>query len=109
MASARSTDVVGRFGGDEFLIVCPRVAGVAQALAIGERVAAALSASIELGAAQIAQKASIGVAWVKIPADAEALVAAADAAMYDSKREARGRPVVVHAVPRPSPRLPQPA
>lgn len=109
MASARSTDIVGRFGGDEFLIVCPRVAGVAQARAIGERVAAALIGAIEIGAARLEQKASIGVAWTSTLTDAEALVAAADAAMYDSKREARGRPVVSHRVPRPSCRLPQPA
>jgi diguanylate cyclase (GGDEF)-like protein len=41
-ANARGGDLVGRLGGDEFLVVCENVATEEQAAAIGERIAAAL-------------------------------------------------------------------
>jgi diguanylate cyclase (GGDEF)-like protein/PAS domain S-box-containing protein len=97
VVSARGSDLVGRFGGDEFLVVCPGVADVEQARAIAERIAGSLDARIEIGPVRIDPRASIGVAWTDGRLGPEALVAAADAAMYASKREALGRPVL-HSV-----------
>jgi diguanylate cyclase (GGDEF)-like protein/PAS domain S-box-containing protein len=95
IACARGSDVVGRLGGDEFLVVCPNVAGEPVARSIAERLAAALGEATEIRGVRIESRASIGVAWVDGGTDSEALVAAADAAMYHSKREAKGRPVLV--------------
>ena len=85
----RGDDVVGRLGGDEFLLVCQDVTGGAEALSLGERVTAAITAPLTIGPVSLAPTASIGVAWTVAGRgiDAGALIAEADAAMYT--REAR--------------------
>jgi diguanylate cyclase (GGDEF)-like protein len=96
----RQADVVGRLGGDEFLVVCRRVESAAQALEIAQRIADALGAlEIELGSERVTPRASIGVVWAPASArvGADALVARADAAMYESKRQRQGRPVLFPA------------
>jgi len=94
--SVRGFDVVGRLGGDEFLVVCTRVESPAKALRIADRIADALGgASIDLGRVQVTPTASIGLAWSnREGTDADALVAQADQAMYASKRQRLGRPVL---------------
>jgi diguanylate cyclase (GGDEF)-like protein/PAS domain S-box-containing protein len=92
IAVARGGDIVGRLGGDEFLIVCQNTTQE-QAAAIGERIAATLGQPVCVGAVRIEPSASIGVAWTRSSTDSDALVAAADAAMYDAKRESRGHPI----------------
>jgi diguanylate cyclase (GGDEF)-like protein/PAS domain S-box-containing protein len=94
-AGARRGDVVGRVGGDEFLLVGRGVTSAEQALAIGRRLADGLAANLDpqLGHAAVA---SIGVAWAA-PHDgdtADQLVARADGAMYVAKRAGDGRPVL---------------
>jgi diguanylate cyclase (GGDEF)-like protein/PAS domain S-box-containing protein len=93
--TVRSDDRVGRFGGDEFLVVCPDVNSPEDALTIAGRLAEAIGQPLEISGRQVTPSASIGVSWSCNGADnAEALVARADAAMYRSKSERRGRPVL---------------
>jgi diguanylate cyclase (GGDEF)-like protein/PAS domain S-box-containing protein len=83
----RGTDVVGRFGGDEFVVVCPDT-GEPAALAVAERVRESISHSLHGVPAQYPVTASIGVAlWEPAGAavDADALFRVADEAMYRSK------------------------
>ncbi len=94
LSSVRSDDIVGRLGGDEFLIVCPDVATPDIALALAHRIAAALAQPVTLGATAIDPGASIGVAWTDSAVGCDAIVATADEAMYESKRAACG-PVLV--------------
>lgn len=94
LTSTRGRDYVGRLGGDEFLIVCNDVVSEEQAVAIAERITRALRDVIDIGTIQIEPKASIGVAWTNGGMDSQGLVAAADAAMYDSKREGLGRVIL---------------
>jgi diguanylate cyclase (GGDEF)-like protein/PAS domain S-box-containing protein len=89
----RDGDRVGRIGGDEFLIVCRRVSGRGEALQIAERVAASVSGEISLDGRVVEPQVSVGVAWTDIAIAADALIARADAAMYESKRLGRGEPV----------------
>lgn len=80
----RPSDVVGRFGGDEFLVVCQDVGGVAAAMGLAERVGTELRGTVRV---------SIGVAWAEAGTiDADHLVHRADEAMYSSKREGECRP-----------------
>jgi diguanylate cyclase (GGDEF)-like protein/PAS domain S-box-containing protein len=85
--AAREDDLVGRTGGDEFLVVCPTMPSLAAARRLGERVATAVQQPLEIGDVMLEPSCSVGVAFTRDPAeDVDALVARADAAMYASKR-----------------------
>lgn len=61
--SVRSDDVVGRLGGDEFLVVCRDVAGADDPLSIADRLAGAVVAPLTIGGVALDIGASLGVAW----------------------------------------------
>jgi diguanylate cyclase (GGDEF)-like protein len=85
--SARETDVVARFGGDEFAVVLPDTGGEG-AFAVGERVRDRIAAHKFLArdGLDIRLTASVGLATLPdAAASAEELVAAADKAMYGVK------------------------
>jgi len=81
---ARETDVVARFGGDEFALVLPDT-GTDGAVYVGERIRERLAAHrfLEREGLHIALTASVGVATLPDNANtAEGLIQAADRAMY---------------------------
>jgi diguanylate cyclase (GGDEF)-like protein len=85
--SARETDVVARFGGDEFAMVLPDT-GVEGAYAVGERVRERLAAHVFLAndGLNVRLTGSVGVATLPDAANsAEELIQAADRAMYQVK------------------------
>jgi diguanylate cyclase (GGDEF)-like protein len=87
----RESDTIARFGGDEFVLLLTDVADSGSAAAIAEKIIARLSAPYCVEAIQLNIGASIGIAL--FPDDGEdvgALIAQADAAMYDAKRGGRG-------------------
>ena len=87
LTAMRQGDVSGRVGGDEFLVVCRHVPSAATALELGERLANALTANVDLGNGTIGLRASVGVAWTAQSLDPDVFVARADRAMYESKRD----------------------
>jgi diguanylate cyclase (GGDEF)-like protein/PAS domain S-box-containing protein len=93
----RRDDIVGRIGGDEFLVVCRGLESPDSALAMGHRVREALVIPAELRAGTVEVAASIGVAWAGEGMTAGDLVRLADRAMYVSKQEGRSRPVLAGA------------
>jgi diguanylate cyclase (GGDEF)-like protein len=83
-ASARETDVVARFGGDEFALVLPDT-GSDGALYVGERIRERLASHrfLEREGLVISLTASVGVASLPdLATTAEGLLHAADRAMY---------------------------
>jgi diguanylate cyclase (GGDEF)-like protein/PAS domain S-box-containing protein len=87
----RTDDTVGRFGGDEFVVICEGLAGESDARTLAERVGHLIDAPIPVGTAQHYVTVSTGVA-VGGPCDtAEELLSDADAAMYRAKARGRAR------------------
>jgi diguanylate cyclase (GGDEF)-like protein/PAS domain S-box-containing protein len=82
----RTGDFVGRLGGDEFLVICPRVTNAALAMVIAKRISAALTTVVTVGLHTVELRASVGVVWTMEALDADTLIARADSAMYESKR-----------------------
>ena len=90
-STLRSYDVVGRYGGEEFLIIAPGCdLELAQRLA--ERIRAAISEQpVDLGHESTTITLSLGVTLGTEKSDPEFLVALADSAMYQAKRNGRNR------------------
>lgn len=88
----RDTDVVGRFGGEEFVVVCEET-GAEGAMLLAERVRTELEATTfhsELGPLSVT--CSLGVAtYPAAGADFDELFKASDEALYVSKRSGRNR------------------
>ncbi|MDQ3264382.1 MAG: GGDEF domain-containing protein [Myxococcota bacterium] len=84
----RTTDVLARVGGDEFVVLL-RSTELDESRRIAERIRAAVEA---LGSRSCAVTASIGlVTWYSPPATADSLLARADHAMYEAKRNGGNR------------------
>ena len=93
-AAMRSSDALGRLGGDEFLIVLRGVCGRAVAMEAAKRISHALRGTCELPAGSIELCASVGVAVAERAVGAEELIEQADTAMYRSKQQRLGIPVL---------------
>ncbi len=91
-AVLRPGDTVARFGGDEFVALCEQVQDGNHAVAIGERLCTAIAESeFHIQDTQIPMTASAGVALSTSAESPEALLRAADAAMYQAKDLGRSR------------------
>jgi len=91
---ARESDFVARLGGDEFAVLQRGIHQPHEAQALAVRAAAALAQPVATAGAAVAVGASIGVAlYPEDGADPQALLAAADQAMYRAKARARPRPL----------------
>jgi diguanylate cyclase (GGDEF)-like protein len=85
-------DLVGRQGGDEFVVALVGVRSPSQAEAVAGKIIARLEQPFETAAGNAAIGASIGIAISpQHGGDISALFAAADAAMYEAKRNGRNR------------------
>ena len=87
----RAGDTAARVGGDEFVVLLDDVTSEEEALGIARRLGDTLREPYDLGTARCSAPSSIGVAvMTENLANADALVGAADAAMYDAKQSGRG-------------------
>jgi diguanylate cyclase (GGDEF)-like protein/PAS domain S-box-containing protein len=85
----RESDTVARVGGDEFTVILPDIARREEAETVAKKIIAAVAAPFELGSQRhsVDIGTSIGIALYPADArDADALVKAADAAMYSAKQ-----------------------
>lgn len=87
----RASDTVGRLGGDEFLAILPDTDRPG-AQSVAEKLRARLALAFDLVTDRVCVSASIGGAFLPGPAGtAQALVHAADVALYAAKRQGKNR------------------
>ena len=90
----RSYDRVGRYGGEEFLIVLPDCSKRAL-LEVGERIRVALASSpVFVDAKPLSITASIGASWALGRTESDVLIRSADDALYAAKDAGRNRVVM---------------
>jgi len=92
----RSAETLGRFGGDEFMVVCQHLRGEADAVEAAHRFAEQLREPVVLAdASEHFVTASIGIAFTDDPSvPSESLIRNADVAMYRAKDQGRNQRVV---------------
>jgi diguanylate cyclase (GGDEF)-like protein len=91
-ATVRPFDTVARWGGEEFMLLCPDC-DVAGAVAIGQRVIDQCPESYDdVLPAEVRQTTSVGIAvYPEHASTPEAVIRCADEALYRAKREGRNR------------------
>jgi diguanylate cyclase (GGDEF)-like protein len=101
-ATLRTGDLAYRFGGEELLLIL-RNADADEAHAVAERVRAAVQATAVPHPDGVDGVLTVSVGVAAGPDDTEPLLARADGALYDAKREGRNRTVLaVDAGPDPA-------
>ncbi len=90
--AARAGDVVGRWGGDEFLLLPHRMQASSEAEDLAQRVLKQFESPLELDdGLSYRVRVSIGVGWCAASkSDVDELVGAADEALYDAKAAGKG-------------------
>ncbi|WP_316899551.1 sensor domain-containing diguanylate cyclase [Pseudodesulfovibrio indicus] len=90
-ASVREIDVVGRYGGEEFVVLLPD-ADTDDACAIADRILHNLrSAPVDCGTVRLDLTASIGLTSMRAGDDLDAPLKFADIALYAAKKKGRDR------------------
>jgi diguanylate cyclase (GGDEF)-like protein len=91
--SIRSTDILGRWGGDEFVVICPE-ANETAALAVASKIVS-VAGSIGVRRNGVNVTSTVSVGWVNAPGGGppDVVVGRADAALYQAKVEGGGRAV----------------
>jgi diguanylate cyclase (GGDEF)-like protein/PAS domain S-box-containing protein len=87
-SAVRRDDLVARFGGDEFVVLCENIEGRDEAAAIAERIIECLVKPFDCAGKPMHVRTSIGIALTQGPdATVDELLRDADAAMYQAKAE----------------------
>ncbi|MCY1141630.1 GGDEF domain-containing protein [Actinoplanes sp. Pm04-4] len=91
-AATRHGDVVGRIGGDEFLVICP-AAGAIEGMQVADRIETEVGAPITWAGEQLHIGVAMGIATAAAGDErtADQLIAEADEAMYVRKRAMKQR------------------
>lgn len=99
--TVRRTDVAGRYGGEEFLVVCPSTS-LEGSVVLAERIRVGIEELVLDGGAgrSVRVTTSAGVATTAlIKASSDLFVEAADVALYQAKRSGKNRVIVAEAAP----------
>jgi diguanylate cyclase (GGDEF)-like protein len=100
----RAQDSMGRFGGEEFLVVLPETS-LKEATGVAERLRAAAAAEVYVSQGLVLRlTVSIGIAMLDAmqATGDDSLVILADRALYEAKGRGRNRVVAPRALPQPA-------
>ena len=90
--AVRESDTFARFGGDEFAVVAPDIAGPAGAADLAQRLIKLMAEPFRVGDGEVQIGVSIGVAlFPEGSNDPDQLITRADRALYWAKHESRGQ------------------
>lgn len=93
--AVRARDAVGRYGGDEFVVVASHVSSAEQALTVARWITSRTAHDFDLDGHSVPIRISVGVAWTdEADVHSARLVRRADDAMYRSKRDGNCEPVL---------------
>ena len=92
--SVRDGEFVGRLGGDEFVVVTHRFGSVDDVMVLAERLVREVELPHEDGGQFFSLSVSVGVAVPPQGTDALDMIGQADNAVYQAKRQGRGRVVL---------------
>lgn len=84
----RKTDFIGRFGGDEFLLIVPAVDTLASVEKIANKILKSMHTPVKVGALTFELSTSIGIAFSQ-GAQCADLIKVADEAVYEAKAAGR--------------------
>ena len=87
----RLHDVLGRIGGDEFVVITEEVTDEETARQVADRLIAAVSEPITIDGTAVNVGMTVGFTMATGREDAKDLIAEADRAMYAAKRAGKGR------------------
>ncbi len=91
VATVRTGETAARLGGDEFAVVVEYEPGTDAPHRVAKRIASSVAEPITIEGRSVSVGTSIGVSvWPSDGGDAEALLRAADLAMFKAKRDDRG-------------------
>ncbi|WP_420477015.1 putative bifunctional diguanylate cyclase/phosphodiesterase [Noviherbaspirillum sp. ST9] len=91
LTCVRKEDLVGRLGGDEFIVVLHQVGNVYSSATVAQHILDALSYPFEIDTLDLSISACIGISeFPQHGTDVDTLIHAADLAMYQVKHECRG-------------------
>jgi diguanylate cyclase (GGDEF)-like protein len=90
--NVRIEDTVARVGGDEFVVLLTAMQGEAETLAVASKLRHAIGEPMYSRELELGVSCSIGAAFAAGPQrDADEMIRAADAAMYEAKRSGRNQ------------------
>ncbi len=89
----RGHDLIGRYGGEEFLVIAPNSTGSPEEHLYQRLCAAVATRPFKTGAGAVTVTVSIGVTSANGASKGDAVLAVADAALYRAKDEGRNRVV----------------
>ncbi|GAA6623565.1 diguanylate cyclase domain-containing protein [Scytonema sp. NUACC26] len=88
----RGCDTVGRFGGDEFVVLVEDIKDVTDAIHVAQRIQSSSKLPVTINSQQLFVGVSIGIALNCFPyKDPSSLLRDADIAMYRAKAQGKGR------------------
>lgn len=92
--SVRDSDLVARFGGDEFVVIMSPIKTVSDTTKLARRIVESIGRTMTIDERNIAVGASVGIAIMSEGAAAAVLLQQADLALYEAKRRGGNRHVI---------------